>query len=500
MIKSNSPYLEKYTHHFDEVKEQEKINKIINKFRKTVVIQGLGFVGSAVAAVLSNSKDKNHNLLYNVIGVDLCNEENFWKIARANEGKPPIISSDKSMTRAYLNTKKNKNFLATYSSYSYSKADIVVIDLHLDIKKKTTGDIYDYEFSFDEFKKAIKSVADNVCENTLVVVETTVPPGTTENIIYPIFKNSFKQRGLEIDNLYLAHAPERVMPGLNYLDSIKNYYRIYSGINSESKKRAKKFLESFIDTKKYPLTELHSTTASEMAKVMENSYRSTNIAFIQEWTEYAEKADVNLYDIINAIKVRPTHNNLMYPGFGVGGYCLTKDTLLADWSYKNLFGGSNNLDISLNAIRINDLMPNYTLNLLKNNFHDLSNVNLALLGVSYLNDVSDTRYTPAEFFYNQCIKSKINVYLHDPVVSFWREKNLNINQDFAFFKDKNIEILVFSVRHKEYLNKNANYFLEIFKGLKLVVDSFNIINDKNAKIFEENNVKVIGVGKAYWKK
>ena len=381
MIVSHSPYMEKYTFDPNEKKEKEKIESFTKNNRKTVVIQGLGFVGSAMVAALTNLSDNKGGLLYNVVGVDLGNTENYWKIARANEGKPPVESSDKNMSEAYINAKKNKNFLATYSNFSYAKADIVVIDLHLDIKKKSIGESYNYNFSFEEYKKAIKVVADNISEDSLVVVETTVPPGTTEKVIYPIFKESFKNRKLDINNFYLAHAPERVMPGPNYLNSIMNYHRIYSAINLDSKRRAKDFLESFIDINNYPLVELHSTTASEMAKVLENSYRSTNIAFIQEWTEYAEKAKVDLYSIINAIKIRSTHANIMYPGFGVGGYCLTKDSLLADWSFKNLFNGNRHLDMSLNAIKINDLMPSYTLKLLKDELKDCENINLAILGI-----------------------------------------------------------------------------------------------------------------------
>ena len=422
MIVSCSPNMEKYIHQSDEKKERYKINKLINNSRKTVVVQGLGFVGSAMVAALTQAKRKNGNILYNVIGVDLADNKNYWKIAKANEGKPPIISSYKNMKKAFFNEKKNKNFLATFSNFSYSKADIVVIDLHLDIKKKTLGNSYNYNFTYKEYKKSIKLVADNISENTLIIVETTVPPGTTEKIIYPIFKASFKKRGLDIKKLYLANAPERVMPGSNYLNSIMNYHRVFSGINLETKKRVKKFLSSFIDTKKFPLIELHSTTASEMAKVLENSYRASNIAFIQEWTEYAEKANVNLYDIINAIRVRSTHSNIMSPGFGVGGYCLTKDPLLADWSFNNLFEGKRHLDMSLNAININDLMPNYAITLLKKEFKNLKNINLGILGISYLNDVSDTRYSPSEFFFEKCIENKMNVYLHDPIVKYWKEK------------------------------------------------------------------------------
>ena len=498
MIVSYSPDLEKYTHQLDEKKEQTKINKFLNNSRVTVVIQGLGFVGSAMVAALTQARKKNGDLLYNVIAVDLADNKNYWKIAKANKGIPPIVSSDKKIKKAYFNAKKNKNFFATYSNYSYSKASIVVIDLHLDIKKKSLGNSYNYKFTYKDYKKSIKILADNVDENTLVIVETTVPPGTTEKIIYPVFKTIFKKRGLDIRKFYLAHAPERVMPGSNYLNSIMNYNRVFSGINADSKKRAKKFLSSFIDIKNFPLIELHSTTASEMAKVLENSYRASNIAFIQEWTEYAERAKVNLYDIIKAIRVRKTHANIMSPGFGVGGYCLTKDPLLADWSLNNLFDGKRHLDMSLGAININDLMPNYTIQLLKKEFRNLKNINIAILGVSYLNDVSDTRYSPCEFFYDKCIKNKMNVYLHDPIVKYWKEKNLKINQELSFFSNKKIDVAIFTVRHKEYIKIDPYKFIKVFPKIKFIIDGFNIVSNKNAKIFKQNNIKIQGIGKAHW--
>ena len=105
-----------------------------------------------------------------------------------------------------------------------------------------------------------------------------------------------------------------------------NNHRVMSGINPCSKDKIREFLETFTNTKEFPLYELHSTTAAETAKVLENSFRAMNIAFVQEWTEYAQDLNVDLFEVINAIRVRSTHQNLMFPGFGVGGYCLTKDS------------------------------------------------------------------------------------------------------------------------------------------------------------------------------
>jgi UDP-N-acetyl-D-glucosamine dehydrogenase len=388
---SKSPYGETYKYSINLIDENHKIDDFLNE-RKTIVVQGLGFVGSAMVAALTNARDKNNRILYNVIGIDLPDKKNYWKIARVNNGKPPVISSDKNIDIAYLNALRNKNVLATYSEYAYSKAEIVIIDINLDIKKKKIGNPYDYYFTFNGYKKAIEIIAKNISENVLCIVETTVPPGTTEQVIYPIFKKIFKKRNLDITKFYLAHSYERVMPGKNYLNSIVNYYRVYSGLNTLSEKKAKKFFESFINTKDYSLYKIHSPTASEIAKVLENSFRAMNIAFIQEWTEFAEKAKINLFEVINAIRMRSTHKNIMSPGFGVGGYCLSKDPLLADYSYQKIFDSKAHLQMSLSAVEINDMMPNYTFHLLKKEVTSLKNKYITILGVSYLNDVADTRY------------------------------------------------------------------------------------------------------------
>ena len=169
------------------------------------------------------------------------------------------------------------------------------------------------------------------------------------------------------------------MPGPEYINSIKNFYRVYSGIDENSATETEKFLKTIISTKEYPLTKLVNTNATEMAKVLENSYRAMNIAFAVEWSRYAEEAGVNLYEIVNAIRMRPTHSNLMYPGIGVGGYCLTKDPLLASWAKINHFNSNDSLEQSEKGVRINDKMPHYAFDFMKKAFALESIINKKIL-------------------------------------------------------------------------------------------------------------------------
>lgn len=499
-MKSVSPY----NHVFSYVKqydiEKENIDKLITRdpSRKTVVIQGLGFVGAAMLAVVASARDINGSPLYNVIGVDLPDENNYWKIGMVNEFIPPIASSDPQLTRMYDDAGKIGNVYATYSEYAYELADIVIVDIHLDILKKNIGDIDNVEFSYDSFVNAMTTVATKIKEGTLVIIETTVPPGTTQKIVYPLFRDIFSRRGFGTDNICLAHSYERVMPGAKYIESINNFYRVFSGVNESSRKKAKEFLESIINTKDFPLSELKSTNASEMAKVLENSFRAANIALIQEWTEFAEACCVDLFEVIAAIRKRPTHSNIMLPGFGVGGYCLTKDALLADWSYTHNFGGTNRLDFSTKAIKTNDLMPGYTLKLIKDEFPSLEGLRIAILGVSYLKDVGDTRYSPTEYFYDLCLTEKAVMFVQDPMIEIWKETDRKVNRDISSLSEMNIKIAVFTVQHDEYLKLKIEDFREFFPEVELVVDANNVISDELAYELKQNGVKVKGVGKGHW--
>jgi len=242
------------------------------------------------------------------------------------------------------------------------------------------------------------------------------------------------------------------------------------------------------------------TNASEMAKVLENSFRAMNIAFIQEWTEYAHRADVDLFDIIETIRVRSTHKNIMYPGFGVGGYCLTKDALLANWSNKNLFESGKNMSMSINAIKVNDLMPEYSFQKIKEIVPTLKGRKITILGVSYLNDVADTRCSPTELFYDLCIQEGAEIILHDPIVEYWEEKKIEIDIALEKMKEKEHEILVFAVKHKEYINLTSERLLSLFRGAKIILDANNIINDNLAQELIEQGVQLIGVGKGHWQR
>jgi len=498
---SRSPFGDEYTYVVDEGAESKRIAAFaahaVSAGRRVVAVQGLGFVGAGMAAALSEARRDDGTPRFAVIGVDLASPEHYWKIARTQQARPPISSDDARIEVAYARAGAAGNLTATFSAAAYAVADVVVIDVNLDITK-SPNDPRRYSFSYDQYLRAIETVAGSVREGTLVIVETTVPPGTMERVILPAFARIFQARGLDVRTLHLVHSYERVMPGARYLESITAFYRVFAGIDAESSRAARAFFDSFINTRDFPLSELPSPTASELAKVLENSFRAANIAFIQEWTEFAEAAGVDLFGVIDAIRVRPTHRNIMAPGFGVGGYCLPKDPLLADWALQAHFGAPRHLDMSLEAVRVNERMPLHTMRALRSIAGDLRGRRVALMGVSYLDGVADTRSSPAAVFYDRCVEEGATVTPHDPLVSFWPEKGLSVQQDFASFRNSVHDTAVFAVRHPLYLRLTASDIVREIAGLTCVVDANNVITDTVARDLARSGVRVAGVGKGHW--
>ena len=200
-----------------------------NQGTKVVVVQGLGFVGAVMSLVCANALSEE----YAVIGVDLANENTYWKIKSINEGVFPLVASDPKIPEFFERAQEKGNLLATYDPTAYKYADVIIVDINLDVQKELNQDgvLGNFDVDLNEFKSAITSIGQNCTDDVLVLVETTVPPGTCENVVKPIIESQLLQRGLSADNYRLGHSYERVMPGPEYIDSIREFPRVYSGIN-----------------------------------------------------------------------------------------------------------------------------------------------------------------------------------------------------------------------------------------------------------------------------
>jgi UDP-N-acetyl-D-glucosamine dehydrogenase len=463
-----------------------------SKFEKNdipiVCILGLGFVGSAMAVAIANASDSNSNPKYNVIGIDLPNEKGKKIVNSFNAGIFPFETTDQKLKDCLKKSIERKNLCATTNPKAISLASIILVDINLDL----TWNNGEPDVNLKDFINGIRTIGEYVTPNSLVIVETTVPPGTCEKVVVPEIRNSLKKRGLPEDCVLVAHSYERVMPGSQYLDSIVNYWRVYAGVTIEAADRCMDFLSNIINIEEYPLTRLSSTTASETAKVLENSYRAVNIAFMEEWGRFAEEIGINMFEIVEAIRKRPTHSNIRQPGFGVGGYCLTKDPLFAKVGAEIFFEKKINFEFTEKAVEVNKKMPLAVLNKLKQVFgNDLSNLKILILGVSYRQDIGDTRNSPSEILVRELIKNGSEVSFHDPLVTYWEEIKTSVLNTLP--RGDTFDAIILAVPHKEY--KEIDFSKWLNNPKTTLIDTNNVLSERQIEQIRNKGNKLVFIGR-----
>ena len=451
-----------------------------------ICIQGLGFVGSAMATAVAIAEDNRGKLIYDVVGVDLPNETGKKRVDAINKGEFPFTISDDRLLLALTKAHKNGNLRASTDQNEYIQADIIVVDVHLDIPYLDD----EPQLLFTEFIEAIQAIGKKISSETLIIIETTVPPGTCEKIVIPTLRIELEKRHIDPHSVHVAHSYERVMPGEKYLESIIDYWRVFAGYTKKAGDLCEEFLKNVVNIDKFPLTRLSSTIASETAKVMENTYRATNIAFIDEWTKYAETVGIDMFEVIDAIKVRPTHSNIMFPGLGVGGYCLTKDPTFTPAASKQLFKKALDFPFSKMAVKINHEMPLHTIKRLISFLGPLKGMRILVCGISYREDVGDSRFSPSETLVRELIKNKANVFCHDPYLTYWDELDLALLKELP--KPANYNAVIMAVAHKQYRELIlSNWAL----GTELVLDASSIFNKEQRNLAREQGIRVESIGR-----
>lgn len=456
--------------------------------RPVVAVQGLGFVGAAMAIAVASALDDAGEPRFEVFGVDLADAAGLSRVEALEAGRFPFETTDEALVDALLAARKRGNLHTGTDPSVYGTAEVVVIDVPLDIDWRAE----EPALRLAGFEAAIRTVGRHVEPGTLVLVETTVPPGTTERIVVPLLAEELTRRGLDPESVLVAHSYERVMPGADYFDSIVRYWRVYAGHTEEAAKAAEAFLSQVIDVSAYPLTRVSGTTASETAKVLENTFRATTISLMEEWGRFAEMAGVDLFEVVDAIRVRPTHANLRTPGFGVGGYCLTKDPLFARLASEQLFDHPIEFPVSTAAVRINDDAPLGTLRRIAESFGGtIKGRRLLLAGISYRQDVGDTRYSPSETFVRGALDGGAEVVAHDPLVSHWEELGWDTPAELP--APSGFDAVVFAVPHAEYRQLDLPAWLG--DARPLVVDAFDVLGHAGRRELAALGCTVISVGR-----
>lgn len=517
----------------DYAAEFTRLKKIVAQQRKqgreVVVVMGLGFVGAVMAGVVADSVDKKTKKSNKfVIGMQRPSTRSFWKIAYLNRGVAPVESEDPEVAPLIARcVNEKKTLMATFTYDALSLADVVVVDVQCDYFKEQLGNCRQGHAEIAALEESLKIIAENIQPQCLVLIETTVPPGTTEYVAYPIVKKIFEKRGIKTEPL-LSHSYERVMPGREYVASIRDFWRVCSGINEKARKRVEVFLTEILNVEKFPLTVLDRPIESETCKIVENSYRATILAFLNEWSLFAERNGVDLIKVIKAIKMRPTHSNMIFPGPGIGGYCLPKDGGLGVWAYQTLMGFEDDIfKITPMAIDINDTRALHVAELVRDGLRNMGRIvaaaKIVLLGASYREDVGDTRYSGSEVIVRKLTEMGAEIAVHDPYVKHWWE--LEKQDDYPapghswsrFFRNqgklaglriqtdlnetvKGADAVVLAVRHHAYMSINPDELIRMAGRPIAIIDCFGILSDDAIRRYLELGCEVKGLGRGHIKR
>jgi len=434
-----------------------------------VCVQGLGFVGSAMAVAIADARTELGDPCFDVVGVELPTPDGIAKVEAINAGRLPVSANDDKLKAALTAAHERGNLVATTDERVYEQASVTVVDVPLDVVQDNGRPTV----PLGGFRAAVATLGRHMPPGSLVMVETTVPPGTTEKLVAPEIARALERRGLPADAIGVAYSYERVMPGASYFDSIVDIPRSYAGHTAAAADACEAFLSQIVNVDVNPLTRLHSTTACETAKVLENSYRATIIAFMEEWGRFAEAIGVDLFDVIATIRQRPTHSNMRRPGFGVGGYCLTKDPLLAGIAARELHERPDlSFPFSTHAVQVNKEMPLVSLRKVESMLPaGLDGATILLMGVSYREDVADTRYAPSETFVREARARGATVLCHDPLVRYWPELDMDVPAELP--SPEGIDAVVVAVPHDSYRQLDFERWLG--EARPVVLDAFDVL-------------------------
>ena len=514
-----------YSHELDCL--EKRVTKARKEKKEIVVVMGLGFVGAVMAAIVADTKNPKGKNSKFVIGCQRPSPRSFWKIPMINRGEAPVKAEDPEVDVLIRRCVIEKNTLiATYNSDCLKFADCVVVDVQCDFAKKELGNMKSGEADMAALEDTMRTIGEKIQPNCLVLIETTVAPGTTEFVAWPILKKAFSDRGIKSTPL-LAHSFERVMPGKQYVASIRDFWRVCSGCESIARARVEKFLHEVLNTKDFPLTVMDRPIESETTKIVENSYRATILAYLNEWSLFAERNGVDLIKVINAIKMRPTHSNIIFPGPGIGGYCLPKDGGLGFWAYEHILGfedGEKIFKITPTAIDINDTralhVAELTRDALRNMGRYIAGSKVLLCGASYRQDVGDTRYSGSELAVRKLAEMSAEIRVHDPYVNHWYELEDQDNYPSAdsswkrFFRnqdglkkivvEKNLEksindidAMILAVPHSQYMDLCPESIVKWAGGPIAVIDAFGILRDDQIKKYFDLGCEVKALGRGH---
>jgi UDP-N-acetyl-D-mannosaminuronic acid dehydrogenase len=411
----------------------------------------LGYVGLPVAAKFAEAG-------FTVVGIDILPE----RVNVINAGQSPIEGEEPGLQTLIERVVESGSLRASTDFTSIKDSDFVLIIV------QTPFDLRRREPFYEALRSATASVAKNLVKGTLVIVESTVAPGTVDTIVKPILE---EHSGLECGkDFMLAVAPERVMPG-KLLYNLVNLDRVVGGVTEESTTKAIELYEHIAKGNLFPTTSL----TAEVVKTTENAYRDVQIAFANEIALLCENIGVDVYEVRELVNRAP-NRDMHIPGAGVGGHCIPKDSWLL------LFGLRGKYEPRLISIarEINDGMPRHMSELcevaLRRAGRRPYGSIITILGFAYLENSADTRNSPAYLLIKSLETLGAIPIVHDPYV---REANdISILQDIERAAEGS-DCIVIVTAHDEYRELDLKRLKSLMRT-PIIVDGRNVVNSQKA--------------------
>jgi len=352
-----------------------------------ISVIGQGYVGLPLAVAAAKADFKVH-------GIDIDKE----KISSINQGVSPVEDISNNELASVV---KLGNYQASSESDFSADTKIICICVPTPLSSNHQPDL-------SILKAATKDVGRNLKTGMLVIIESTIQPGTTRNVVVPILE---RESGLGRDQFLVAYSPERIDP-MNKKFTIKNTPKLVAGLTPEAANKAKEFYSKFIDQ----VDICDSLEVAETAKLLENSFRLVNISFINELTIFCQKIGIDVNEVIKAASTKPYGFMPFYPSVGVGGHCIPVDPLYLAEAAREVGAPVRFIEL---ADEINLGMPTYFVGRASEMLGGLKDKKVLVIGVSYKPNVADIRETPVAALISGLKKSGAVVSWHDDLVKSW---------------------------------------------------------------------------------
>lgn len=436
---------------------KNKLLEKINKREIKVGVVGLGYVGLPLAVEKAKAG-------FNTVGFDIQKE----KVKLVNAGHNyigDVVDSDlKKLVEA--------GTLSATTDFSFIKdVDFIAICVPTPLDQHQQPDISYVKNSTAEIAKYLK-------KETMVVLESTTYPGTTEELIKPILENG---SGLHCGiDFYLGFSPERVDPG-NLIYKTKNTPKVVGGVGTEATEVIAAMYRAVLEGDVY---EVSSPAVAEMEKILENTYRNINIGLVNELTMLCHKMGISFWDVVDAAKTKPYGFQPFYPGPGLGGHCIPLDPYYLSWKAREYGFHTSMIESSM---MINDKMPEYCVEragkILNNHEKALKNARVLVLGVAYKQDIDDYRESPAIRVIEELEKEQALVDFYDPWISQYKEHGKVVTGLSAISPEiiGSYDLVMITTAHS-----NVDYEM-VQKNAKVIFDTKNVM--KNLK--DRSNIEIL---------